>query len=73
MILWQIVLTSVIRTEVAMVVCIVGQRLKCSTMAIGYPHELNVRMTGILLGCHVERCMDYKQEYNSKMLKAVSL
>ena len=56
-----------------MVVCIVGQRLKCSTMAIGYPHELNVRMTGILLGCHVERCMDYKQEYNSKMLKAVSL
>lgn len=73
MILWQIVLTSVIRTEAAMVDCIVERRWKCSTMEYGYPHELNVRMTGTLLGSHVDCYMDYKQEYNSKMLKAVSL
>lgn len=56
-----------------MVDCIVERRWKCSTMEYGYPRELNVRMTGILLGCHVDRCMDYKQEYNSQMLKADSL
>lgn len=73
MILWQIALISGMRTEAAMAGCIVGQRWKWSTMAIGYPHGSNVQTTGILLGCHVDRCMDYKQEYNSQMLKAVSL
>ena len=39
--------------------------MKCSTMASGYPRELNVQTTGTLLGYHKNRCTAYKQEYNS--------